>query len=63
MAGRTLGCEGGEEIILAGCECWVDVWETAFCAGVVGVVSRDRGEIVSSEDLGALIGDLTIDFA
>lgn len=39
----TLGCEGGEKIVLAGCKCWVDVWEATFCAGVVDVVSIDRG--------------------
>ena len=34
----------------------MDVWEAAFCAGVVDIVSRDRGGIVSSEDSEAWIG-------
>lgn len=52
MVGRTLGFKGGEEVVLAGCECWVDVGEAAFCAGIVDVVSRDGDGMVSSEDPG-----------
>ena len=34
----------------------MDVWETAFCAGVVDVVSRDRGGLVSLDNSGSRIG-------
>ena len=34
----------------------MDVWETAFCAGVVDVVSIERGGLVSLDNSGSRIG-------